>query len=109
MGQPRPYFGQAIWFIRFHSEQVPSAIERYKKETQRVLGVLDGVLAKQPSGWLVGGKCTIADISFITWNRLAFNVSMKDVNVEKEYPHVWAYVCFPCCLGVHFNSWWFLI
>ena len=63
-----------------------------------MLGVLDGVLAKQPSGWLVGGKCTIADISFIAWNRLAFNVSMKDINVEKEYPHVWAYACFPCGL-----------
>ena len=74
--------------MKFHSEQVPSAIERYQKETQRVFSVLDGVLAKQE--WLVGGKCTIADISFVPWNRFAISVSLKDVDVEKEYPHVWA-------------------
>ena len=58
-----PYFGQAIWFKVYHHEKVASAIERYQKETLRVIGVLDGVLQKQE--WLVGGKCTIADISFI--------------------------------------------
>ena len=59
-----PYYGQAAWFSFFHSEKLPSAVERYKKEILRVLSVLDGVLSKQE--WLVGGKCTIADISFIT-------------------------------------------
>ena len=45
MGQPRPYFGQAIWFIRFHSEQVPSAIERYIRQmgTYRELDLGDWV------------------------------------------------------------------
>lgn len=72
--------------MRYHPEQLPSAIERYKKEALRVLQVLDGVLAKQE--WLVGGKCTIADLSFITWNNAAINVSLKDFegfDVEK-YP-----------------------
>ena len=32
-------------------------------EILRVLGVLDGVLAKRE--WLVAGRCTIADISLI--------------------------------------------
>lgn len=41
----------------------PSVIERYQKEILRVFGVLDGVLANNE--WLVGGKCTIADLSFI--------------------------------------------
>ena len=77
-----------MWFMRFHHEQLPSAIERYQNETKRVFGVLDGVLAK--SEWLVGGKCTIADLSFIPWNRLAIMVPLKDVDVEKEFPHVWA-------------------
>ena len=58
-----PYFGQASWFLVYHPEKVPSAIERYSKEIVRVLGVLENVLSKQE--WLVGGKCTIADISFI--------------------------------------------
>ena len=79
------------WFARYHPEKIPSAIERYQKETQRVLTVLDGVLAKSPSGWLVGGKCTAADISFIPWNRAAIRNILKDVcDVEKELPHLWA-------------------
>lgn len=43
--------------------RIPEVIERYQKEIIRVFGVLDSVLAKQE--WLVGGKCTIADISFV--------------------------------------------
>lgn len=58
-----PYYGQLGWFAFFHEEKIPSAIERYKNEVKRVIGVLDGVLSKQP--WLVGGKPTIADLSFI--------------------------------------------
>ncbi|KZT06537.1 glutathione S-transferase C-terminal-like protein [Laetiporus sulphureus 93-53] len=61
-----PYFGQANWFWKYHSEQVPSATERYRKETMRIFGVLESVLSKQD--WLVGDKCTIADLSFIPWN-----------------------------------------
>ena len=53
-----PYFGQAFWFAKWHPERLPSAVERYKKEMIRVMGVLDGVLAQQE--WLVGGKPTIA-------------------------------------------------
>ncbi|KAI0768692.1 glutathione S-transferase C-terminal-like protein [Trametes elegans] len=86
-----PYFGQAFWFSKFHPEKLPSAIERYQKETQRVLGVLESVLSKQE--WLVGGKPTIADISFVTWNRGAINYILKEINslnldVAKEYPAV---------------------
>ena len=58
-----PYFGQTIVFKLIHPEKIPSAVERYQKETARVIGVLDGVLAKRE--WLVGEKCTIADISLI--------------------------------------------
>ena len=59
-----PYYGQAFWFIRYHPERVPSAIERYQKEILRVFSVLDSVLSKQE--WLVGNKLTIADLSFIS-------------------------------------------
>ena len=40
--------------------RIPLAIERYQKEILRVFGVLESVLSKQE--WLVGGKCTIADL-----------------------------------------------
>ncbi|KAI0731036.1 glutathione S-transferase C-terminal-like protein [Earliella scabrosa] len=89
-----PYFGQAVWFMRIHPERVPSAAERYQKETQRVISVLDGVLAKSPSGWLVGGKPTVADLSFIPWNRGALIYILKDVegvDIQKQYPAFYAW------------------
>ncbi|PCH36184.1 glutathione S-transferase C-terminal-like protein [Wolfiporia cocos MD-104 SS10] len=82
-----PYFGQASWFMRYHPEKIPSAIERYQKESLRVLGVLDSVLSKQE--WLVGGKCTIADLSFVPWNANAitfFGREGSEVNIEKGFP-----------------------
>ena len=60
-----PYFGQATWFQVFHPEKLPSAIERYQNEISRVNGVLDSYLSKHE--WLVGDKCTFADLSFVTW------------------------------------------
>ena len=60
-----PYFGQAAWFSWYHPEKIPSAVDRYKNEIRRVLGVLDGVLAKQE--WLVADKLTVADLSFIPY------------------------------------------
>jgi len=61
-----PYFGQAAWFLRLHPEKVQSAIDRYQKEVLRVWGVLESVLSKRE--WLVGDKCTVADLSFVVWN-----------------------------------------
>ncbi|EKM53808.1 uncharacterized protein PHACADRAFT_211450 [Phanerochaete carnosa HHB-10118-sp] len=60
-----PYFGEAVHSMRYHSEQLPSAQERYNNEVKRVFGVLESVLSKQE--WLVGGKVTIADLSFTPW------------------------------------------
>ena len=60
-----PYFGQATWFARFHPEKIQSATDRYVNEIDRVTGVLDKAL--QGKDWLVGDKCTYADLCFITW------------------------------------------
>ena len=60
-----PYYGQANWFNVAHPERLPSAIERYKNEIKRVTGVLERVL--EGKEWLVGGKCTYADLAFIPW------------------------------------------
>ncbi|CCM07089.1 uncharacterized protein FIBRA_09415 [Fibroporia radiculosa] len=85
-----PYFGQAGWFILWHHEKLPSAIERYQKEVIRVFGVLESVLSKQD--WLVGGRCTIVDLSFITWNEAAIKHMVPDYNgfnLEKDFPAVY--------------------
>jgi len=70
-----------------HKEKIPSAIERYQKEILRVFGVLENILSKQ--AWLVGDKCTIADLSFIPWNASALRNLIKDYNgfsFEKDFP-----------------------
>ncbi|KAI0343624.1 glutathione S-transferase C-terminal-like protein [Trametopsis cervina] len=87
-----PYFGQAVWFAKFHSEQLPSAVERYVKETKRVLGVLESVLSKQE--WLVGNKPTIADLSFIPWNDVALHMILQlggDFVPAESFPAVVAW------------------
>lgn len=68
---PRPYFGQSYWFNHVHSDKLPSAQDRYQQETRRVLGVLESVLTRQE--WLVGGKITIADLSFVPYVGLGFD------------------------------------
>ncbi|MCJ1441029.1 MAG: glutathione S- transferase, nitrogen catabolite repression regulator [Stictis urceolatum] len=60
-----PYFGQGAWFANFHSEKLPSAIDRYRNEIKRVTKVLDGQLAGKE--YLVGGKLSYADLSFVPW------------------------------------------
>ena len=61
-----PYFGQAVWFAKYHSEKIPSAVERYRKEIRRVNKVLDGILSDRD--YLVGGKCSYCDLAFIPWS-----------------------------------------
>ncbi|KAH9915266.1 thioredoxin-like protein [Epithele typhae] len=67
-----PYFGQAGWFTFYHHETVPSAIERYRNEIVRVIGVLDSTLATRQ------------------WNRAAIGYALQvgwdGLNVD-EFPH----------------------
>lgn len=91
-----PYYGQAAWFKKFHSENVPSAIERYSKEVNRVSGVLDGYLAQQKEKyadgsdgpWLVGNKLSYADLAFIPYQRIIQMFLGKDEYNEDEFPHL---------------------
>ena len=77
-----------IWFKRFHHEKLPSAIERYDKEIKRVTMVLDRELAQRE--WLVGGKCTYADLIYAPWQWAIKSVDEGlFAELEKEYPH-WA-------------------
>ncbi|EEP75898.1 hypothetical protein UREG_00745 [Uncinocarpus reesii 1704] len=82
-----PYFGQWYWFQNYHDEKIPSAIERYAKEVKRVTNVLDGWLADKQ--FLVGDKCTFADLAFIPWQ--SGLPEMTGLNVESEVPnaHRW--------------------
>jgi glutathione S-transferase len=63
-----PYFGQRAWFIFYHPEKnLTSCLDRYGNEIKRVLGVIDAHLKKTGTEYLVGDKCTYADLAFVPW------------------------------------------
>ncbi|OJJ50262.1 hypothetical protein ASPZODRAFT_59490 [Penicilliopsis zonata CBS 506.65] len=92
-----PYFGQAAWFNIFHAqvygESPESAKIRYGAELKRVAGVLDQVLSTRT--WLVGDKCTYADLAFVPWN-----LQIPFVMSSREGEHAWDAEQFP-----HFTRW----
>ena len=77
VGGTGPMVGQLGHFVKFASEKVPYAIDRYQKETERLLGVLDGRLGKVP--YLAGAAYSIADLMNVTWARAAgrFGVDLE--------------------------------
>lgn len=68
----------------YHPEKIQSAMERYYKEIERVTMVLDNALAGKQ--WLVGDKCTYADLSFVPWYEIVPKL-LKDNDFETKYPN----------------------
>lgn len=86
-----PYFGQAVWFLKFHSETVVSAQERYINEIKRVTGVLESILKGKE--FLVGGKLSYADVAFLPWYSLVESPLLGGkVDLAKDYPSVKAWL-----------------
>ena len=67
MGGLGPMMGQANVFTRYFPEHLPSAIERYRRESRRLLEVLDGQLADNE---YLAGDYSIADIANFCWARV---------------------------------------
>ncbi len=59
-----PMMGQANVFFRYAPEKIPYAIDRYQRETLRLLGVLDQQLA---SNEYIAGDYSIADMALFPW------------------------------------------
>ena len=59
--------GQANHFTRYAPEHIEYGVRRYQNETKRLYGVLNTHLEKSKSNYLVGDKCTIADIAHWGW------------------------------------------
>ena len=96
-----PYYGQLSFFKKFHSEKIPSVIERFAKEVNRVTSVLEGWLVKQKEEfgaandgpWLVGGKLSYADLAFVPWQRVMTMVFLeKEEYNANDYPEVTAWM-----------------
>jgi glutathione S-transferase/GST-like protein len=64
MGGVGPMMGQANVFTRYFSEELPSVIDRYRRECRRLFEVLDSRLADHE--WLAGDY-SIADIANWCW------------------------------------------
>jgi GST-like protein len=67
MGGVGPMMGQANVFTRYFPEQIPAAIERYRRESRRLFEVLDGQLAREE---YLAGDYSIADIANFAWVRI---------------------------------------
>ena len=100
-----PYYGQAAWFKIFHHEKLPSAVERYINEIERVIGVIDSYLERENLQFLVrdvddagkvigNGKFSFADLSFVPWHGLIdFVAGDKDIfKGGKKYEHYKAWI-----------------
>ena len=66
MGGLGPMMGQANVFTRYFPEHLPAAIDRYRRESRRLLEVLDGRLADHE---YLAGDYSIADIANFAWAR----------------------------------------
>jgi GST-like protein len=69
MASVGPMFGQVGYFHKFAGREIADKrpLERYRDESKRLLGVLEGRLDGRQ--WIMGDDYTIADISLIGWVR----------------------------------------
>lgn len=79
-----PMFGQAIHFTHYAKDKHPYAIERYTREVDRLLMVLNARLKE--AEWLAGDEYSIADMATLPY--------LRRILIEKggEYPGIerWA-------------------
>src|SRR5207237_4087608 len=69
MASVGPMFGQVGFFHKFAGREIADKrpLERYRDESRRLLGVLDGRLKGRK--WIMDNDYTIADISLLGWVR----------------------------------------
>ncbi|TCL75804.1 glutathione binding-like protein [Rhizobium sp. BK251] len=94
MGGVGPMFGQFGHFFKFAADKVANnsyPMERYRDESRRLLGVLEGRL--QGRQWIMGDLYTIADIATFPWVR-GLDVSYGGAEVLRlaEFPNVMAWL-----------------
>jgi glutathione S-transferase len=85
-----PYYGQAVWFKRYHPERVQSALDRYLNEIRRVSQVLNRWL--ETRDLLVGDRISYADLAFVSWQNAAESMLSDEGFDAGEFPHVAAWL-----------------
>ena len=93
MGAVGPMFGQLGYFHKFAGKEIDDKrpLERYRNESMRLLGVLEGRL--QPRQWMMGDDYTISDISLLGWvrNLIGF-YGARDLVEFDRFKHVAAWL-----------------
>jgi len=85
-----PYFGQAVWFLRF-GDSMPDGQKRYIEQVERVLMVLNNIL--EGKEYLVDDRLTYVDLAFVPWNMLTqqwpvlSDTLWKPYQIEEKYPN----------------------
>jgi len=90
-----PAFGNVGFFRKFAPEPIPLAIDRFGNEAQRIVDVLDALLANQR--FVAGDDLSIADIAHFgwMWRRQFAEVSIEDApNVARWYAELEARPAF---------------
>lgn len=82
MGGFGPMLGQNHHFALYAPEKIPYAIDRYTREVQRLLGVLDRQLAKHAH--VAGNDYSVADMAIHPWVN-AYDKAPLDLS---PYPHL---------------------
>ncbi len=80
MGGIGPMFGQYLHFVDYAPKDLPYAKERYTREAERLLGVLDKRLRDRE---YVAGAYSIADMAIYPWVRQRIERFEGFVNVER--------------------------
>jgi len=79
-----PYVGQLLVFTVALEEEIPTAIERYLRESRRLLSVLNHQL--EGKEYIIGDEHTITDIAAFPWVRI---LDLYPLPIElSDYPHV---------------------
>lgn len=89
MGNLGPMLGQAHYFLHYASEPVPHAMRRYRREVNRLYGVLEKRLAG--SRMIAGEDYCIADMAIWPWvyYRLLHEVDLEDyTNVARWFEEI---------------------
>jgi len=85
MGGLGPMMGQANVFLRYFPEKIQPAIDRYQRESKRILTVLDRQLAQDA---YLAGEYSIADIANWCWAR---SYKWSGLSID-DLPHLTAWL-----------------
>jgi GST-like protein len=81
-----PFSGQAVHFQHAAPEELPYAVNRYRREIERHYGVLNDHLSGRD--YIVGREYSIADISAWGWLDRASRVLAGEVDPLSAYPNL---------------------